>query len=464
MILEENSKILLQLYEQYFESSGDFVCSKKEVDLMIEEDFINSLENDMRADKICKEFTFVAEVIINVMDNEPAMQFFNLFLNINVREEGVNDVVLLSINDRLMFVKYCDVLERSALEVDMDLDEKTSIQSVLISKGRIMGIKFCNNSLMIIDDFWMLSIYFYCPLGGIIKKKDMPLIGEVTCFRFTKNYLIYSNEHSINFIKFNDPASEPETFEIDLKMIIKFTVIDKFLLAIDKNHFFYYVPIRPPLFIHDRVKKNNEFEEIMDAEIIKFPQVIQHLQSIEKEFKNLSNQIETSKSLNLLLDHLLLHGENFIAGSANIKFLPGVPSKTTINDIICTPTNSKSGHTYIQISVTLQKIIIPFTFIIAFFRKTTSQGTLVRHIEVKNRKKTEFSIFVPAERDDDPKNIMELFVHFNFNSNSDKHVLQFPMPISYVEKNNLYQSVVRTDMNGYVEILANLMKQNNLTK
>ncbi|KAG5680021.1 hypothetical protein PVAND_009554 [Polypedilum vanderplanki] len=457
--LEEN-RVVLQIYNKLFEA-GDYVCPIREIEIISKDEQI--IGNVFNITTLLQDFVFASELIADIRNNEATVEFFNAFLNIDIKQIGMKEILLLSCNERLLLIKYHDN-NRENMKIDdeeeEEEDEMISIEPVLISKGKIKAIKFFNNALFIIDDFWTLTIYFYCSSTRIIKKKEIPLIGNVTCFRFTGHYLIYSNQHKIIFMEFLIPFEEPDVFEVQLSMIITFTIIQNFLLAIDKNHFFYYVPIRQPIFIHDRVKNKNQYHEITDANILEIPKAVQFLKSKENEFKALIDEIDYERNLKILLDYLS-QKKDFLAGAAEIEYLPTLPKNIQENDIVCKPTNARAGRTYIKIDVSLMDFLNSFKFVISFYRHTKNNGTIVRNI-IKEKNKTEFSIYVPAELEDDSKSHIEIFVQFDFSSSNDKHVLQFPINIKEIKENEFYNSIAPTEKDECFKILSDIIKTNNL--
>lgn len=460
--IKESSKIVLQLFNQCFD--GEYTAScRRSVDLMMTEDQMKTLENELNLSSVMQDFEFEAEMVINIPDDYSTTEFLSCFLNCDIKNDGIREILLISMNDRLFFIKYRGNFNDEITKEEMD---EISIQPILIARGKIKAIKyFTRGFLMIIDGFWMLTIYYQCELTQTIKKKEISLIGEVTCFRFTNDHLIYSNRQKIVFMKFSLPSLEPKIFEVNLSMIATFTVIDnyKFLFAIDRNKFSYFVPLRPPMFIHDRYKKpvDEDYAEITNYDMLTIPRVVRYLKVVEIEFKELSNKIKYERNLSLFLD-LLKDKKDFIAGSASIEFIPYLPKSNNDDDIVCKTTNQNSGHSYMVISMKLEAILKSFTFTIAFYRYTQHKGVLVRNIDICEKNKTEFAIFVPCEAEDNPPNQMELFVHFNFNSTDDKHVLQFPINPPEVRVSEHYQPIKNSEIDDGVRTLRDLMKKNNV--
>jgi len=250
----------------------------------------------------------------------------------------------------------------------------------LISKGKILAMRYYNGGLMIIDQYWMLTVYYYCPDTKIIKKNEIPLVGGVQCFRFHEDYLIYAAKYKMVIMKFLSPSVEPETSEISLGMVSTFTIVGEhdFLIAIDANKFFYFVPIMMSRYVYDKNEKNDFFELSQD-QIIKLPESIRYLEKQEAELKLLSEEFEREMDLKILLDHLE-ENDDFMGGSADIKFIPCLMENNP-DDIVCNRTNSTNGG-YIKVSVTLQSILTPFSFSISFYRYT-KKGVVVRDVEIE---------------------------------------------------------------------------------
>lgn len=429
VIRDSGMNVILEVYD------GQLANVIQHHELMCSEDTLKVLQKENDVTKIASTVKFCVEYVSSV--NEKAEEFFNAFLGCDLMNENISSILLASIDDRLLWIK------------PDDIDTK------LISKGKILGMRSYNGGLMVIDQYWMLTNYYYCPESKIIKKNEIPLVGGVKCFRFHEDYLIYAAKYKMVIMKFPNPTLEPETSEISLGMVSSFTIVGDhdFLIAIDANKFFYLIPLMMSRYVYDKHDKNDFFELTQD-QIIKLPESIKYLEKQEEELKALSEEFEREMDLKILLDHLEENHE-FVGGSAKIKFLPCLMENDP-NDIICNRTNSTNGG-MIRISVILQSILKPFFFSIGFFRYTKKKGALVRDIDVDGKKQANFNIFVPCEVGDDPENEMELVIHFK----TEEAVLEFPMTLDGVEKHEYYQDAKNDQMDEVIKTIEKLMEKNN---
>lgn len=433
-ITENSSKIVLKVYELGF-------TKIKEFDLMCSEDTLKALRKENNISSFAREILFNVEYLINRNDSEDKIDnFFNAFFNCNLTEESVDEILLVSMNDRLMWIK-----------------NEEEIQTKLIAKGKILSIRYWNGGLMIIDENFMLTIFYYCNDTRIIKKNEIPLVGGVRCFRFYQEYLIYSAKYKMVIMKFISPSMEPETCEISLGMITTFTIIHDhdFLIAIDVNNFFYYVPIMQSRYIYDRSDKNDFFELSRD-EIIKLPESIKYLEEQEKELKKLSEEFEREMDLKILFDHLD-ENDDFVGGNAIVEYLPCL-LQVEAHDIVCKRTNNNSNGSYIKISLFLQSLLSPFSFSIVCYRHSKDYGVNVRDIEIPKPHENHFSIFIPTERSDNSQNRIEIFVHFK----TEETVLEFPVLIERIDVNENYKEVNNDVMDECIKEIEKLMKSNNI--
>ncbi|XP_070498275.1 uncharacterized protein [Chironomus tepperi] len=456
MISKADTKISLYIYDKSFDK--EYSGYQKYVDLILPEDSIQTLENEVTLPKIKENFTFASEMLYNITENDLDVEFFNFFLGLDVKNENIRDILLVSMNDRLFYVKYTGTFDAESTEMGELDQEPLQLETVIVSRGRIKAIKYLNSSIMIIDEFWVLTIFYQCIRTNVIKRTEIPLGDEITCFEFTDQYLIYSNRSKIIFMKFKLAPSEPEVFEVDLSLVATFSIAqnNEFLIAIDKNKFFYYVPIPQTEVPKDSDDMNEKYEKVTKDDLKKFPDVLKYLENVEQDIKELSDTIEYESNMLLLLTHLE-RNDNVTSGSAKIKYLPFLtPSQE--DDIICDPITLQSGHSFIRIVIELDRIFSAFKFTIAFYRHTSNKGVLLRHIEIEPRNdKTNFAIYVPDELNDHPDNKLELYANFYVNIKDECHTLQFPFSIKGTKVSTSYTNRQNIEINKCIKALNKLL-------
>lgn len=405
-------------------------------DLLCNEDTLKVLQKENDVTNCSSTIKFCAEFISTV--TQKAEDFFSEFLGVDLSENKMS-ILLTSIDSRLLWIK------------------PDGIETKLISKGKILALRYYNGGLMMIDEYFMLTIFYYCNTSKLVKKNEIPLVGGVRCFRFHEDYLIYAAKYKMVLMRFLSPSTEPETCEINLGMIATFTVIAEhdFMVAIDDNKLFFCVPLMMSRFIYDQNDKNDFFELSQD-QIIKLPESIRNLENQEKELKALSEALNREMDLKILLDHIE-ENDDFVGGSAEIKFLPCMMENNP-DDIICARTNSTNGG-FIKISLSLNRLLEPFSFSISFYRHSKNRGVIVRDVEIERQKKLKFNIFIPDEAGDDPENKMQL----NINFATDETVLEFPVRIDNIEKHENYQTIRNEMMMESIKAVEKLMEQNNIS-
>lgn len=446
MIVEKDSKIMLRIH-------GLGLTEIRSFDLMCSTDTVKALmrENDLA--QVAKEVTFNVEYLPDsiVDTDEKANEFFSAFLSCNLKEENIKDVLLVSVNERLMWIKYKEESSNNMCD-----ENDVQIQTKLMAKGKILAIRYWNGGLMIIDEFYQLSTYYYCTDTKIIKKSEIPLVGGVRCFRFNEEYLIFSTKYKLIIMRFICPSMEPETSEISLGLISTFSIIrdHNFLIAIDANNLFFYVPIMQSRYIYDRNDKNDFFELSRD-EILKLPESIKYLEEQEKELKKLNEELDREMDLKILLDHLDENDE-FVGGNANVEYMQCLP-KIDPNDIVCNRTNNSHGGGYLKISLAIQSILRPFSFSIFAYRSKNGE-VIVREVKISKIDKEAAQIYIPLEKSDNPENELKLFVNFK----TEETVLEFPILIVNQTINENYQGIKNDMMSESINEIEKLMKTNNI--
>lgn len=346
--------------------------------------------------------------------------FLSELLACNLKDENIVDVLLISIDDKLMWIKYKNSFHESAID-------GYSIETVTIAKGVIRGIKHCENFLMMIDDLSMLTVFHLCRTTQIIKKTEILLDGIVHCFRFHLNTFIYSNLEQIIFIDINQFA-QPARRTVNLKGITCFSNVagHNFMLAVCRNRMFYYVPMKA---LQKQMITNNDedFMELGTADIEAIPFVAKFLETEEKNLILIEQEIIKAQKLKLLMQHLISN-KNFTAGDAIIKFHRDYPLLTE-NAIVC-KVNQHSGLGFIEINITFAKILTALSFNIAFNRHGAS-GVITRTIKIDCANESS-CIILPAETDNDATSKKSLELTLNHNIKGKTILMTYPINIKEV--------------------------------
>jgi len=456
MITKLESKIVLYIYDKSFDK--DYSGYQRCVDLILPEDSIQTLENEFTLPKIKENFTFASEMLYNITENELDVEFFTFFLGLDIKNENIRDILLVSMNDRLFYVKYVGTFDEESTQMGESEQEPLQLETVIVSRGKIKSIKYLNSSIMIIDEFWVLTIFYQCLKTNVIKRTEIALGDEISCFEFTDKFLIYSNRYKIIFMQFKLAPAEPDIIEVNLSLVATFSIAqnNEFLIAIDKNKFFYYVPIPHSAVPKDSDELAENYEKITNDDLKKFPDIVKYLENVEQDFKELSETIQHESNMLILLTHLERH-DNVTAGNAKIKYLPFL-TESQEDDIICDPINLQSGHSYIRIVIELDRIFCAFKFTIAFYRHTSQKGVLVRHIEIEPRnEKSKFAIYVPDEINDHPDNKLDLLAHFYVNTKDECHTLQFPFSIKGIKVSSSYKNRQNIEIEKCIKALNKLL-------
>lgn len=457
MISKVDQKIALYIYDKSFDK--EYSGYQRYVDLVLPEDSIQTLENEFTLSKIKENFTFATEMLYNITDNDLDVEFFNFFLGTDVKNENIKDILLVSMNDRLFYVKYTGTFDQESISMDELEQEPLQLETVIVSRGNIKSIKYLNSSIMIIDEYWVLTIFYQCIMANVIKRTEIPLGDEISCYEFTDKYLIYSNRYKIIFMEFMLAPTEPKIIEVDLSLVATFSIAqnDEFLIAIDKNNFFYYVPIPHSEQPKDSDELNEKYEKITKEELKKFPDIVKYLENVEQDLKELGETIEHESNMLHLLTYLEQQ-DNVTAGTAKIKYLPFL-TESKDEDIICDPITLQSGHSYIRIVIELDQIFSLFKFTIAFYRHASHKGVLVRHVEIEPRnEKLNFAIYVPDELGDHPDNKLDIFANFYVNIKDECHTLQFPFIIKGIKSSNLYKNRHKIEIDKCIKALNKLLQ------
>lgn len=455
MIALIGSKVVLQIYDEQFDK--EYSTYHRSVDLILREDAIPTLENEFTFEKLSQNYAFACEMLSNVTENALDVEFFNTFLDIKITQENIRDILLVSINDRLYYVKYRGPAE----EGSSDMSEDSSlmlIEPVIISRGNIKAIKYLDSSIIILDDFWVLSIFYQCVTTNIIKRREIPLGNQISCYKFVKDQLIYSTRHKIVFMKFKIAPSEPEISIVPLELVATFSVAENsnFLVAIDRNKWFYYVPIPKNSNNRKETESQEQYVSITNDQVKKLPGMIKYFENVEEELAVLSKAIKDESNILMFLNCLELT-KDIIAGHAKIKYVPFLTA-TQPDDIICDQMSCQSGHGYVRIVINLSPVLSAFSFTIAFYRHTEANGTLVKYIDISPRnEKLNFAIYVPDEVYDNEDNKLDLCAHFHLNKTEQCDVLEFPFIIDSIKVSSGYQNRTNIEVENCIKALNKLL-------
>lgn len=346
--------------------------------------------------------------------------FLSELLACNLREENIVDVLLLSIDDKLMWIKYKNSFRERAID-------GYSIETITIAKGVIRGIKHCENFLMMLDDLSILTVFHLCRTTQTIKKTEILLDGIVQCFRFHHNTFIYSNLEQIIFIDVNQFAQQTRR-TVNIKGVSCFTNVagHDFMLAVCRNRMFYYVPMQAPQ--KQMIANNDEdFSELVAADIEEIPLVAKFLETEEKNLILIEQEIIKAQKLKLFMQHLISN-KNFTAGEAIIKFHRNYPVLTE-NAIAC-KVNQHSGLGFIEINIEFAKILTALSFNIAFNRHGAS-GVITRTIKIDCANESS-CIILPAETDDDAASKKSLELTINHDIKGKTILMTYPINIKEV--------------------------------
>lgn len=345
--------------------------------------------------------------------------FFAELLACDLNHDSIVDVLLLSFDEKLVWVKYKNSFKEGA-------GDGYSIETITSTKGIIRGIKYCDGFLMVLDDLSVLTIFRLCPTTKLIKKKEVRLEGQVKCFRFHRNSLIYSNLKKIIFVDATKP-NDPYIHGVVLRGIVCFSVVAEldFILAICRNQFFYHLPMSQQR-RHPK-KKKSELEELPDSDIELIPSVVKYLEIEEQRLLTIEQQTKAAQKLKVLLKHLMVN-KNFSAGNAFVRFhlnLPPISDDTTV----CKVSDQKLGSGFIEILIDLSQLLVSMSCSIAFSRHLAS-GVLTRMLKIDVKEK--IAILMPAETEDDASNKMNLDLHFSYEVKGKTRLLVYPININQV--------------------------------
>lgn len=393
-----------------FSSFGDELdFSSCEFDLSFPKDPV-SVDGSRNDEKICVE-------MIEGPLTDKDVNFLSELLACNLSEESIVDVLLITIDNKLMWIKYKESFQDGVID-------GYTMETVTMAKDQILGLKFCDGFLILLDQLSVLTVLYQ--QAQMLRKNEIVLEGKVKCFRFHHNTFIYSNQEKIIFVDLTKPT-EPVKHSVDITGIICFTIVAElnFIIAICRNRLFYYVPLHQP---QKQLKKNkNEFEEMSDSDLEMIPCVARYLETEHQNLMEIDKKLIQAQKLKILMHHLLTI-KDFIAGDAVIKFHQNLPTTIPDDAVVCKVTDQKFGSAIIEIKIKLSKMFATMTADVVFYRHASS-GILTRLIQI-NCAKEIFHVFMPAESDDDGTNKMSMELNLSYDIKGQTKIISYPIKIS----------------------------------
>lgn len=367
LIQQVGTSMFLTLHESFEEELGD----RFEIDLSFPRDPVTAGGSRV-GEKICVE-------MITVKHD----QFLFELLACDLKRESISDVLLLSIDDKLMWIK---------------CTHDSSIETITTAKAVIRGLKHHEEILMMLDELSTLTVFHLCRTTPTIRKTEIVLDGIVKCFRFHQNTFIYSNLERIVVIEL-DQFAQATKRSIDISGITCLTHVARhdFLLAICHNRLFYYVPMHHSQ-RRERKKVEDDFEELLSSDIEEIPQVAKFIEAEERNLLEVEERIIKAQKMRFLMQQLS-SDQKFSAGEAIIEFHRNYPLDPPRNAIICNASPSYLGFGFIEININFAKVLVAMAINVAFNRHGAS-GVVTRTIKIDCASES-CCIILPAEPADD---------------------------------------------------------------
>lgn len=408
MIEQVGIEVKLLLYDSFGE---EFDACKCEIDLSFIESAVTAggSRNDERIN---------LEMIQDASDRK----FFSELLACDLDEQSIVDVVLMGIDEKLLWVKFKESFKEGAVE-------GYTIETVTVAKEKIRGLKYNEGTLMMLDDRSVLTVFYLCPVTQLIRKNEIVLEGKIKCFQFHGSVFIYSNLDKVSFMDLKEPQ-EPSLIQIRLKGITCLTVVDhlqRFIIGICWNQKFYHITFPSQ---RKQPKKKDQFEELQSSDIEMIPEVARFLENGEKKLLELEQKIKHAQSMQNLLAHLRRQ-KGFVAGEATVDFHQNFPQSLPENAIVCKVTDQKLGSEFIEIKIKLEKILNVLNFSVITFDREGSNGTITKTLKVDGNKEN-VHILIPAESGDDATNKMSLELYIAFDFTTQTRFLTYPIEITKV--------------------------------
>lgn len=410
LVKQSGIDVKVQLYSSFGVEGSDAKC---EFDLSFSKDAV-SIDGSRHTEKICVQ-------MIEGPFKDCDRGFLTELLACDLKQESLDDVLLISIDERLMWIKY----KRSFLEGAKD---GYSIETITSAKENIRGLKFCDGFLMMLDCLSILTIVHLCPSLQFITKKEILLEGQAKCFCFHQNMFVYSNLKKVVFIDATNPE-RPEIRYVDLKGIVCFSVVTELncIIAICHNQMFFHIPLTCTNQQHQK-RNNDNFQVLQNSDIELIPSIAKFVKAEEEKLLVIERKIKKGQQLKTLFQHLM-ENRDFTAGVAVVTFhrnFPVIPDSA----IVCNVGNQQLGCGFVEIKINLSNILTTMTFSVAFYRHALS-GVLTQTVEVVDAKETVF-ILLPAENNEDSSNKMSLDVNFTYDFKGESRLLIYPVDINLV--------------------------------
>lgn len=372
-------------------------------------------------------------------------RFFAELLACDLSGESICDVLLLTSNDRLMWIKYQHGFNDGALD-------GYSIELITTAKGNIRGLKYGEGFLMMLDDLSTLTVFHLCSPTGLVTKKEIMLDGQVKCFRFHHNTFIYSNLKKIILIDLRNPT-EPTMSSINIKGIVCFTVVEELnaIIAICWNRLFYYAPLQVPQ--QQPEKQQSSLEELPASDIEAIPGVVKFLEQEEKTLLEIEQKVKEAHKLKILLQHAL-DNKNFTTGAAFITFHRNLPSTIPDGAMLCKVGDQRLGSGFIEIRIEFPKILAAMAFKVQFSRHGPS-AVVNRVLKIDSAKEI-FHFFMPAEASDKASNKMELQIIFSYDLKGQNHLKTFPIEITKVSSSGGPLVMPRDELDYCIDVIEKL--------
>jgi hypothetical protein len=352
------------------------------------------------------------------------VKFFNELLACNLKEELITDVLLISLDEKLMWVKFKKSFTEGAID-------GYTIETITVAKEKIRGLKYFGGMLLMLDDHSMLTVFFLCPVTQLIRKKEILLEGKVKCFRFHhQGIFVYSNLQKVIFMDLNN-LQDPTTFHVALKGITCFTIVDllqKFIIGICRNQKFYYINF--PRINQQESRKSSQFIELKGSDVEAIPEVAKFLEHGEKNLLEIDQKIKRAQVLKSLIQHLATQ-KDFKSGEATIKFHRNFPVTILDDAIVCKATDQKVGCEFIEIQLKLVQVLKALSSFDIIYRRHGSSGVITKTMKIDEYKEV-INILMPAEKEDDARNKMSIDLSITFNVKGRARLISYPISITEV--------------------------------
>lgn len=350
--------------------------------------------------------------------SETDSKFFSELLACDLELESISDVLLVSTDDRLLWIKY-----------SVCRSSEYAIETITTAKGNVRGLHYHQGTLSMLHDS-TLSVFYLCQSTNILRKREILLDGAVKCFRFHQSFFIYSNLKKVNFVDVANPSKLPVIESVDLKGIVCFTIVENlnFLIAICYNQMFYYLTM-PQSTKETEERSKTDFITLQTNDLENIPGVAKFIANEEAKLIEIERKVKELQHLKILLEHSLKI-KGFLAGLASVKFHQYPPQFDKKMTIVCKVTNQKAGCEFIELEIQLSKILVNFPLTLMFHRHSNS-SVVSKAIKLETAK--EFvKILMPAEPVDNAKNKMTLELTFTYDIRGQNKLIVFPIAIKKI--------------------------------